>query len=67
MPRTSTYALNNATLPFVIALADKGWRQALRDAPHLKNGLNIAAGKITFKAVAQALNMNYTEADAITA
>ena len=67
VPRTSTYALNNATLPFVIALADKGWRQALRDAPHLKNGLNIAAGKITFKAVAQALNMNYTEADAITA
>ena len=65
VPRTSAYALNNATLPFTLALADKGWRQALRDDPHLKNGLNIAAGKVTYKAVAQALSLNYTTADAV--
>lgn len=65
VPRTSTYALNNATLPFTLALADKGWRKALHDDPHLKNGLNVAAGKVTYKAVAKALNLNYTPADAV--
>ena len=65
VPRTSTYALNNATLPFALALADKGWRKALHDDPYLKNGLNIAAGKVTFEAVAKALNLNYTAADAV--
>ncbi len=67
VPRTSTYALNNATLPFALALADKGWRKALHDDPHLKNGLNIAAGKVTYKAVAKALGLNYTAADAVIA
>ena len=43
--RTSTYALNNVTLPYVQALADKGWRQALRDDLHLRNGLNVHAGR----------------------
>ena len=65
VPRTSTYALNNATLPFTLALADKGWRQALRDDPHLKAGLNIAAGKLTYQAVAKALSLSYTPADAV--
>ncbi len=65
VPRTSTYALNNATLPFALALADKGWRRALADDPYLKNGLNVAAGKVTHKAVAKALNLNYTPADAV--
>lgn len=65
VPRTSTYALNNATLPFTLALADKGWRKALLDDPFLKNGLNVAAGKLTCKAVARALNLNYTAADAV--
>jgi alanine dehydrogenase len=65
VPRTSTYALNNATLPFTLALADKGWRKALHDDPHLKSGLNVAAGKVTYKAVAKALNLNYTPADAV--
>jgi alanine dehydrogenase len=54
VPRTSTFALTNATLPFVLALADKGWRQALVDDPHLRAGLNIHAGRITCEAVAQA-------------
>lgn len=67
VPRTSTYALNNATLPFTLALADKGWRRALADDPHLKGGLNIAAGKVTYSAVANALNLDYTAADAVIA
>ena len=57
--RTSTFALNNATLPFVIALADKGWRRALRDNPHLSHGLNIESGRVTHAAVAQDLGYDY--------
>lgn len=57
--RTSTFALNNATLPFALALADKGYRKALADDPHLKNGLNVARGKVTYKAVADALKFPY--------
>ena len=52
VPRTSTVALNNATLPHALALADKGWQQAMRDDPHLRAGLNIAAGQVTLEAVA---------------
>ena len=57
VPRTSTYALNNATLPFVLAIADKGWKRALADDPHLRKGLNVAFGRITYRAVAEALEM----------
>jgi alanine dehydrogenase len=57
--RTSTFALNNATLPFVVALADKGYRQALLDDPHLCNGLNVHRGKITYEAVAHDLGHPY--------
>ncbi|HEY0973337.1 MAG TPA: alanine dehydrogenase [Solimonas sp.] len=53
--RTSTFALTNATLPFVLALADKGYRQALRDDPNLRDGLNIHRGRVTYRAVAEAL------------
>jgi len=67
VPRTSTYALNNATLPFVLALADHGWRAALTRNPHLKAGLNIAAGRITHNEVAQALGLTYTAADVVLA
>ena len=63
--RTSTFALNNATLPFALALADKGWRQALKDDPHLRNGLNVHAGKITCKPVAEAHGLPYTPAEAV--
>jgi alanine dehydrogenase len=55
VPRTSTYALNNATLPFVVALANKGWKRALAEDPHLRNGLNVARGRITHPEVAAAL------------
>ncbi len=60
--RTSTFALNNVTLPFGLAIADKGWRQALKDDPHLANGLNVAHGKVTYKAVAEDLGYAYTTA-----
>jgi alanine dehydrogenase len=60
VPRTSTFALNNATRPFVLALADKGWRQALAEDRHLRDGLNVSDGKITQRAVAEALNLSYT-------
>jgi alanine dehydrogenase len=58
--RTSTFALNNATLPFALALADKGHRRALAEDPHLKDGLNVAGGKVTYKAVAEAHGLAYT-------
>ncbi len=63
--RTSTFALNNATLPFALALADKGVRRALAEDPHLKNGLNVAKGKITYKAVADAHKLPYTAPEEI--
>ncbi len=59
VPRTSTYALNNATLPFALALADKGWKQALREDVHLRNGLNVHEGKITNREVAHDLGYEY--------
>lgn len=58
VPRTSAQALNNATRPFVLALADKGWRQATADDPHLAAGLNVNAGRIVHGAVAAALQGN---------
>jgi len=60
VPRTSTYALNNATLPFVLALAKKGWKKALADDEHLRSGLNVARGKVTHPEVAAALNAPYS-------
>src|SRR5262245_58405660 len=61
--RTSTFALNNSTFPFVMALADKGWRRAMADDPNLRNGLNVHDGRVTYKAVAAALKLPYTHAD----
>jgi alanine dehydrogenase len=58
--RTSTFALNNATLPFILALAQKGWRKAMADDPHLLHGLNICEGKVTHQAVAEAHLLPYT-------
>jgi alanine dehydrogenase len=62
--RTSTFALNNGTLPFVLALADDGWRRALGLDPHLRNGLNVHQGQVTHRAVADALKLKYTPAEA---
>lgn len=56
--RTSTQALGNATLPFLLNLANKGWRQACEDDPHLLNGLNVHAGQLTYYAVGEALGID---------
>ncbi|ABL99975.1 alanine dehydrogenase [Shewanella amazonensis] len=60
--RTSTFALNNATLPYIIKLADKGYKAALLADKHLLNGLNVMHGKITCKEVAEAHNLSYVPA-----
>jgi alanine dehydrogenase len=56
--RTATLALGNATMPFLLALADMGWRQACTDDPHLLNGLNVHAGRLTHAAVGRALEID---------
>ncbi len=61
--RTSTFALNNATMPFTLALANKGYRRALAEDAHLKQGLNVAGGKVAYKAVAEAHDMPYVPAE----
>lgn len=60
--RTSTQALTNATLGQAVALADKGWKRALREDRHLQNGLNVCEGKITYEAVARDLGYEYVPA-----
>ncbi|MFA9200350.1 MAG: alanine dehydrogenase [Cypionkella sp.] len=57
--RTSTYALNNVTLPHALRMADMGWKEALRANPHLAEGLNVHAGKVTYQAVADELGYDY--------
>ncbi len=63
VPRTSTFALNNVTLPFALELADLGAREALMSNPHLRNGLNVHAGKVTYKPVAEELGYDFVPAD----
>ena len=63
--RTSTFALNNATIGHALALANKGWRRALADDIHLRQGLNVCQGKVTFEAVAHALGYDYIPADSL--
>jgi alanine dehydrogenase len=65
VPRTSTFALNNATLPFVIALAAKGWRKAVAEDPHLRNGLNVHEGKLTCEPVAVAQGLPYVAPESL--
>jgi alanine dehydrogenase len=67
VPHTSTYALTNVTLPYVAALADKGWRQALRDDSSLALGLNTHAGALTNHPVAEALGMDNADLDEVLA
>ena len=61
VPRTSTFALNNATLPYVLMLADLGHRRALQGHPHLRAGLNVCHGKVTCREVAKALHYPYND------
>ncbi|MEF9977746.1 MAG: alanine dehydrogenase [Thermomonas sp.] len=63
--RTSTFALNSVTLPFTLALADKGWREALAQDPYLRDGLNVCEGKLTCEPVAEAHGLAYTSAESV--
>lgn len=65
--RTSTVALNNATLPYIVELANNGYQKALQNNPHLLNGLNVYRGHVTCKSVAQALDLPYVSAASILA
>ncbi|NLW80096.1 MAG: alanine dehydrogenase [Desulfovibrionales bacterium] len=65
VPSTSTMALTNATLPYAVQIANKGWKQACLDSPGLKNGLNMVGDKITFKGVSDAFGLPYTPADSV--
>lgn len=62
VPKTSTYALNNATLPHALAIANHGWKKALAEDDDLLNGLNVCHGKVTYQAVSDALDLAYTPA-----
>ena len=57
--RTSTYALNNATLPYALKIAELGWKEAMRRNPHLAAGLNVYAGQVTYRAVADELGYDW--------
>ena len=61
--KTSTIALTNATLPYAVEIATKGWKQAMRDSDEIKPGANIISGKVTYKAVADAFKLAYTPVD----
>ncbi|HPE71501.1 MAG TPA: alanine dehydrogenase, partial [Candidatus Competibacter sp.] len=61
VPNTSTYALNNVTLPYALALADKGYRKALLEDANFLAGLNVCGGKVTYKAVADDLGYEYVD------
>ncbi len=61
VPRTSTFALNNATLPYVLDLADHGYREAMKRNPHLLDGLNVHEGKVTFREVAEANGLPFED------
>ncbi|HYC65046.1 MAG TPA: alanine dehydrogenase [Reyranellaceae bacterium] len=63
--RTSTFALNNATLPFVLALAAKGWQRAIAEDPHLRNGLNVHDGQLTCRPVAEAQGLKFTAPESL--
>jgi alanine dehydrogenase len=65
VPNTSTHALTNVTLPYAVALANKGWRQALRDDKALALGLNVQDGRITYGAVAEAFGLEHVPLDAV--
>jgi len=63
VPRTSTMALTNATLPYAVEIANKGWKRAMQESNEIKLGANIVNGKVTYKAVADAFGLDYTPID----
>jgi alanine dehydrogenase len=67
VPNTSTLALTNSTLRYALAIADKGWQQAVADDPALARGVNVADGKVTYAPVAEAHGMDYTPLEGLLA
>jgi alanine dehydrogenase len=65
VPKTSTMALTNATLPYAVEIANKGWEKAMRENPEIKLGANVVKGKVTYKGVADALGLEYEPIDSI--
>jgi len=65
VPRTSTQALTNATLPYAIEIAEKGWKQACKDNQALKKGLNIVDGKVVYKGVSEAFDLPFTPVESL--
>ena len=65
VPRTSTIALTNATLPYAVQIAEKGWKQACLDSEPLRKGLNVVDGKVVYKGVAEAFGLPYHDVDSV--
>ena len=65
VPRTSTMALTNATIPYALEIANKGWRQAMKERPEIKGGANVVNGNVTHRAVAEAFDLAYNDIDQI--
>jgi alanine dehydrogenase len=63
VPKTSTFALTNATLPYAVEIANKGWKRAMIENEEIKYGANVVKGKVTYKGVAEAFNLEYTPID----
>jgi len=63
VPKTSTLALTNATLPYAVEIANKGWKKAMQDNPEIKLGANVVRGKVTYQGVAEAFGLEYTPID----
>ena len=61
LPKTSTLALTNATLPYAVEIANKGWQKAFKENPEIKNGANVVRGKVTHEGVADAFGLEYYE------
>jgi alanine dehydrogenase len=65
VPKTSTLALTNATLPYVVEIANKGWKKAMKENPEIRCGANVVQGKVTYKGVAEAFGLKYTPIDSL--
>jgi alanine dehydrogenase len=65
VPKTSTLALTNATLPYAIEIANKGWQKAMRENPEIKLGANVVKGRVTYKGVADAFGLEYVPIDSL--
>ncbi|MCF8051926.1 MAG: alanine dehydrogenase [Desulfobacterales bacterium] len=65
VPKTSTKALTNATLPYAVQIANKGWKRAMVENPEIKLGANVIQGKVTYRGVADAFGMDYTDIDTL--